>query len=86
VRGLILDDNLLAIYRNLGCLEALAGCRGPAAAVLGRALRERNAALLDEIFYLLATIQDPAAVKTVAQSLRSPQRRYGPTRPRPWNR
>ena len=73
VRGPILNDNLLAIYRNLGCLQALAGCPGPAVAVLGRALRERNAALLDELFYLLATIQDPAAIKTIAHSLRSPQ-------------
>ena len=73
VRGPELNGNLLAIYRNLGCVQALAGCPGPAVAVLGRALRERNAALLDEIFYLLATIQDPAAVKTIAGSLRSPQ-------------
>jgi HEAT repeat protein len=73
VRGLILNDNLLAIYKNLECLEAMAGCSGLAVAVLGRALRERNAALLDEIFYLLATIQDPAAVMTIARSLRSLQ-------------
>jgi len=38
----------------------------PGVAVLGRALRERNATLLEEIFYLLATIQDPVAVKTIA--------------------
>jgi hypothetical protein len=73
VRRPILDDNLQAVYRNLSCVQALAGCPGPAAALLGRALRERNAALLDEIFYLLATIQDPPAVKTVAHSLRSSQ-------------
>jgi HEAT repeat protein len=73
VRGLILDGNLLAIYRNLGCVAALTGLPGPAVAVLGRALHERNVALLDEIFYLLAMIQDPAAIKTIAQSLRSPQ-------------
>jgi HEAT repeat protein len=73
VRGPVIDGNLFAIYRNLGCLQALAGCLGPAAAVLGRALRERNAALLDEIFHLLAAIQDPAAIKTIAQSLRSPR-------------
>jgi HEAT repeat protein len=73
VRASILDGNLLAIYRNLGCTEALAGCSGPAAAMLGRALRERNVILLDEVFYLLATIQDPSAVGTIAHSLRSLQ-------------
>jgi HEAT repeat protein len=73
VRGPILDGNLRTIYRNLGCLQALAGCPGPAVAVLERALRERNGIQLDEVFYLLATIRDPAAVKTIAQSLRSPQ-------------
>ena len=73
VRGPILDGNLQAIYRNLSCVQALAACPGPALAVLGRALCERNETLLDEVFYLLATIQDPAAVRTVAHSLRSPQ-------------
>jgi HEAT repeat protein len=73
VRGPILDGNLLAIYRDLSCLQALAGCPGPAVTVLGRALRERNAVLLNEVFYLLAAIQDPAAVKTIAHALRSPQ-------------
>ena len=66
-------NRLRAIYQNLSCLQAISGCPGPAVAVLGRALRERNAALLDEIFYLLAAIQDLAAIKTVANSLRSPQ-------------
>jgi HEAT repeat protein len=73
VRGPILDGNLHTIYRELSCLQALAGCSGPAAALLGRALRERRASLLDEIFYLLATIRDPVAIQTIANSLRSPQ-------------
>lgn len=73
VRGPLLDGNLLAIYQNLSCLQALADCPGPAVAMLGRSLRERNATLLDEVFYLLATITDPAAIKTVARSLHSPQ-------------
>ena len=68
-----LNDNLLAIYRNLGCWLALAGCPGPAMAVLGCALAERNAALLNELFYLLSSVRDPAAIETVARSLRSPQ-------------
>ena len=81
VQGPILDSNLLAIYRNLSCLQALAGWEpstsgdspGRAVILLRRALAQRNAALLDEIFYLLATIQDPDAVKTIAHSLLSPQ-------------
>jgi HEAT repeat protein len=73
IRGPILEEHLFAIYRNLECVAALAGCPGPAAPVLRRALGERNAALLDEVFYLLAAIQDPAAITTIAQSLRSPQ-------------
>ena len=73
VRGSILNDNLLAIYRNLSLLQALAGCPGPAMDVLGHALHERNAAQLDEVLYLLATIQDPATIKTIAHSLRSSQ-------------
>ena len=73
VLAVILNDNLRTIYQNLSCLEALSDCPGPAAAVLERALREWNTAILDEIFYLLATIEDPAAIETVAHSLRSPQ-------------
>jgi CRP-like cAMP-binding protein len=73
VRGPMLNDNLLTIYRNLVSWQTLAGCPGPTVAVLRRALCERNTALLDEIFYLLSTIQDPAAVRTIARALRSPQ-------------
>jgi len=68
-----LNDSLLAIYRNLSCLQALADCPGQATAMLGRALRELNASLLDETVYLLATARDPTAIKTIAHSLRSPQ-------------
>lgn len=73
ILGANLSDNLLTIYRNLSCLHALAGCPGPAVAVLGQALRERNTALLDELFYLLSTVRDPAAIETVVRSLHSPQ-------------
>jgi CRP-like cAMP-binding protein/HEAT repeat protein len=73
VLGATLNDNLRAIYQNLACLHALAGCPGPAVQALGSALRERNAHLLDEIFYLLTAIQDPDAVETIARSLRSSQ-------------
>jgi HEAT repeat protein len=73
VRGPALDGNLFAIYENLGCAQALAGCPGAAVALLRRALRERNETLLDEIFYLLATIQDAAAIQIIANSLRNPQ-------------
>ncbi len=69
---MLLNDDLLAIYSNLGCLQALAGSPGPASAVLRRSLTERNSALFEELFYLLAAIRHPAAVATVARSLRSP--------------
>jgi CRP-like cAMP-binding protein/HEAT repeat protein len=68
-----LHANLLAIYRTLAYLQALAACPGPAVTVLGCALRERNAALLDEIFYLLAAVHDLGAVETIANALGSPQ-------------
>jgi len=73
VRGSILNGSLQAIYRDLSCVQALSGCSGPALAVLGRVLRERNASRLDHVFYLLETIQDAAAIETIAHSLRSPQ-------------
>jgi hypothetical protein len=73
VRGPILDNSLRVTYSDLSCSQALAGCPGPAAALLARALRERRASLLDEIFYLLATVRDPGAIQTIANSLRSPQ-------------
>ena len=81
VRGSILGGTLLSIYQDLSCWSALAERHGPALALLGRAIRERNAARLDEVFYLLATIQDPAAIQTIAHSLRSlqPQQRANAT-------
>ena len=73
ILGGILNDDLLAIHRNLGCLQTLAGCPGPAVGVLGRLLGERNAVLLDGLFQLLSAVRDPGAVEAVARSLRSPQ-------------
>lgn len=73
VLGTNVGELLGAIYRNLGCLHALAGCSGPALDFLGRALRERNAALVDELLYQLAAVRDPGAVDMVARSLRSEQ-------------
>ncbi len=72
VSGPILNAILSSIYRNLGCLHALVGYHGAAPRVLARALRERNAAQLDEIFHLLGEIRDAAAVKTIAGALHSP--------------
>jgi hypothetical protein len=71
VRGALLDGNLLAIYgpellAGAGRLPRPGGCRCWRACPAERAL-------LGELFYLLATIRDPAAVKTIAQSLRSPR-------------
>jgi HEAT repeat protein len=70
--GSHITGNLLAIYRNHG----LVGTLTPHAtysgiAVLQSALRERNQRLLNEIFYLLTAIHDPAAVRIIDDSLRS---------------
>ena len=72
VLGTTLDTDLRTIYSNLACLRVLTGCGGPAVDVLASALRERNEALLEEIFYLLAAVREPAAVDTTLRSLRSP--------------
>jgi AAA family ATP:ADP antiporter len=67
-----INDNLLEIYGNHGYLEALspyAGC--PSISVLQSVLCEKNDRLAGEIFYLLAAIHDPEAVKVVAESLGS---------------
>jgi HEAT repeat protein len=67
-----ISGNLLAIYTNVGRVEALASCDTfPSVAVLRSALREKNQALLGEIFVLLKAVHDPAAIDVVADSLRS---------------
>jgi len=70
--GTTLDADLRTIYSNLACLRVLTGSGGPAVEVLACALRERNAAFLEEIFYLLAAVREPAAIDTTLRSLRSP--------------
>ena len=70
--GTNITGNLLAIYHNYGLIVALERCdayRG--IGVLQSALYEQNQQLLDEIFYLLTAVRDPAAVKIVSESLRS---------------
>ncbi len=71
--GTHVTGNLLAIYRNIGRVEALASwsCYASIGAISG-ALREQNQQLLDEILYLLTAIHSPASVKIVADSLHSP--------------
>jgi CRP-like cAMP-binding protein len=73
VRGPIFNESLLAIYQNLICRQALADRPGPTLAMLGCALRERHAALLDQIVDLLSALHEPAAVRTIAHGLASPQ-------------
>ena len=54
-----ITGNLLAIYTNVGRLEALEGCNTyPTAAVLRSAIREKSQALLEEIFFLLQAIHE----------------------------
>jgi len=73
VLGTHLDDSLQAVSRNSCCVEALAGCEGPAARLLVCALGEQQPALLSEVFTLLCAVRDAAAIETIAHSLRSPQ-------------
>lgn len=72
VLGATLDFDLRSIYSNLACLQVLARCPGRVVDVLACALHERNAAFLEEIFYLLAAARDPNAVDATLRSLRSP--------------
>jgi CRP/FNR family cyclic AMP-dependent transcriptional regulator len=73
IRGPSLECILFAIYQNLCCLHVLSVYPGTAVAVLKSALREWNAIFLDEIFSLLSSIHDPAAVRVVENSFHSPQ-------------
>jgi HEAT repeat protein len=67
-----ITGNLLAIYTNVGRLEALEGCNTyPTAAVLQSAIREKSGALLEEIFFLLQAIHESAAIDVIAGTLRS---------------
>ncbi len=68
-----IDTNLRTIYQNLCCAHALTNCVYPAVDLLQRALQEQNAALIDEIFYLLTAIQATDSIRSVASSLRSSQ-------------
>lgn len=70
--GETLERELGTIYSNLACLRMLAGAGGPAVDVLASALRERNEAHLEEVFYSLAAVYERAAVDATLRSLRSP--------------
>jgi CRP-like cAMP-binding protein/HEAT repeat protein len=73
VRGPAVTGDLLAIYRNVGLMQALTSCDGyPSMAILCSTLREQNQAHLAEIFYLLSMIEDQDAVRRIQDSLRSP--------------
>ncbi len=62
--------NLIAIYRHYGLVQALAPCASVRSiGVLQSALREQNQQLLDEIFYLLAAVHPPEAVRLIAETL-----------------
>jgi CRP-like cAMP-binding protein/HEAT repeat protein len=66
-----ITGNLIAVYRNVGLIHALApGGTFPSLIVLRSALTEQNQWLLDEIFYLLGAVHPPASVQLIAQSLR----------------
>jgi HEAT repeat protein len=70
--GTHVTGNLLAIYRNIGRMEALASwSRYAGMGAISGALREQNQQLLDEILYLLTAIHSPASVKIIADSLHS---------------
>lgn len=72
VIGTHITGNLLAIYRNIGRVEALTSWgRYASIGAIAGALREQNQQLLDEILYLLTAIHSPASVKIIADSLHS---------------
>jgi len=71
ILGNLLERNLKVIYQNISCRNALSNCSSLASSVLGRALDEQNSALLDEFFYLLSAVRNPAHVDSIAASLRS---------------
>ncbi len=71
IRGFI-AENLMAIHTNYVRLESLSiGAEYRSIALLISLLRERNDALTDEIFQLLAALHAPETVRVVAESLRS---------------
>jgi CRP-like cAMP-binding protein len=71
ILGNFLERNLKVIYQNISCRNALSNCSSPPSSMLGRALFEQNSALLDEFFYLLSAVRNPASVDSIAISLRS---------------
>lgn len=71
VLGKLLDQNLVTIYKNLNCLDALSSCPGPAASILQQSLVEQNTNLISELFYLMAAARNPTAVNAILKSLRS---------------
>jgi CRP-like cAMP-binding protein/HEAT repeat protein len=64
--------NLLHIYHNYGYVAALMPyAEMPGINILQNALTEHNQQLVDEIFYLLTAIHDPAAIEIISESLHS---------------
>jgi HEAT repeat protein/CRP-like cAMP-binding protein len=67
-----IEQCLRAIYENCGRLEALSSLEDhPGVVVLRSMLGEQNARLIEEVFYLLAAINEPEAVEIIAESLES---------------
>ncbi|MFP4438712.1 MAG: HEAT repeat domain-containing protein [Chloroflexaceae bacterium] len=67
-----IDENLHTIYRTLGMLEVFTPYADQTSiAVLQSALRERNATLIDELFYLLTALNDQSTVRVIADALHS---------------
>jgi HEAT repeat protein len=67
-----INDTLYVIYQLYHCIEALSPLEHHASvAIIQSALYEHNQQLLDEIFFLLAAINDSNEVKIVAEALRS---------------
>jgi CRP-like cAMP-binding protein len=69
IRSYILN-NLTAIYGNHVRLNALIDCSGyRSMGILVSTLRERNADMIAEIFYLLSALHDPKTIRVIADSL-----------------
>lgn len=70
---LYIEHDLSQLYDNHRQLAALASYqRYNSARILSDTLREYNQALLDDLFYLLRAVHDPASVQDIAAALADP--------------